>query len=235
MKDVYSNSFLGLAGTSRSAQSDGLFSIRECHSDPWGSGVIPAESHQITGDQYGSNRSIFARYNMEARYKYIAGESFNGTSIAHLLERARIFQERLLAPHTLHFYALELIWEGRSTLKCECQGIDDIIHRKAAQSTLHNPLSFKGIKTSLKALFTEICQGVAPPQAVLDFWPLVVGSYSRLGLTFEENRAVALAGIAQRIRNFVRSPYLAGFWAADLPRSLLWCRAAARECKVSRS
>lgn len=235
MEDIYSNSFLNIAGTSRFAQSTGLFSIRECHSDPWRSGIIPAESHQITNDQDGSNRSVFARYNMEAGHRYIAGGAFNGISIAPLLTRAWVFQERLLAPRTIHFYASELIWECRSTLRCECQELDTISHRKASQRTFHSPLSPEDVDQSCKALFTEICQGGASPQAVLDFWLIAVSSYSYLGLTFEDDRLVALAGIAQRISAFIRSSYLAGLWAADLPRCLLWFRVGTRERKLSRS
>lgn len=39
---------------------------------------------------------------------------------APLLSRAWAFQERLLAPYTLHFHAEELVWECRSGVQCEC-------------------------------------------------------------------------------------------------------------------
>jgi len=234
MEDIYSNSFLNIAGTSRFAQSSGPFSIRECHSDPW-PGTTLAESHHITADLDGSNGSVFARYNLEAGHRYFSQDISNGRQIAPLLERAWVFQERLLAPRTLHFYTSELIWECRSTLRCECQGLDHISRRKAAQSALQNRISWNEYEIPCRTLFGEICHSGAPLQAVLDFWLAAISLYSGLNLTFEEDRPVALAGIAQRISNFVRSPYLAGLWAADLPRSLLWYRLDAQGRKFSRS
>lgn len=217
MEDIYSNSFLNIAGTSRLAQSDGLFSIRECHSDPW-PGITLAQSHHITTNLDGSSRSVFARYNPESGHRYFAQDASAGRRIAPLLERAWVFQERLLAPRTLHFYTSELIWECRSTLRCECQGIDAVSHWEAAQKPLHNQLSRTHHATSSKTRFGEICQSGAPLQAILDFWLVAVPSYSTLSLTFEEDRAVALAGIAQRISNLVRSPYEVRTWPGFGPQ-----------------
>jgi hypothetical protein len=58
-----------------------------------------------------------------------------------------------------------------------------------------------------------------------DLWLDMIENYSRLQLTFENDRLPALAGLASY---YSSSPgdYLAGIWRTDLVRSLMWARRA---------
>ncbi len=147
---------------------------------------------------------------------------------APLLGRAWALQERLLAPRNLHFYASELIWECRSTLSCECTGLDSPL------TGPHNTLQVSSVEESsihqsslesiqfLKGLFTKVCDKSNSIQESFDFWLHVVQCYSRLSLSKSSDTSVALAGIAQRVQDHIKLEYVAGMWDGDLARGLLW-------------
>jgi hypothetical protein len=118
----------------------------------------------------------------------------NGDIEAPLLSRAWVFQERHLAPRTLHFYPSELVMECRAGLRCEGTGLDTF-----ATNPLRNfdDLSFTS-------------------------WFGVVEEFSRLRLTYQSDRLQALKGVAEVFREKLRCEYLSGVWGGDVAKGLLW-------------
>jgi hypothetical protein len=55
-----------------------------------------------------------------------------------------------------------------------------------------------------------------------NIWFDLVGTYSKLVLTFREDRLPALAGLAEWIQASKNYRYYAGIWEEDLPNALLW-------------
>ena len=53
-------------------------------------------------------------------------------------------------------------------------------------------------------------------------WDQMVEAYSRCALTRDEDKLVAISGLAQVKQPFIDSPYIAGLWEIELPRNLLW-------------
>ncbi|TGO48141.1 hypothetical protein BCON_0250g00140 [Botryotinia convoluta] len=57
---------------------------------------------------------------------------------------------------------------------------------------------------------------------ILDRWLGLVKEYSKLLITYDKDRLVALTGIAKTFQDRLDSHYLAGIWLGDLARGLLW-------------
>jgi hypothetical protein len=79
--------------------------------------------------------------------------------------------------------------------------VDGVISRGQEQSFLN------GVKSQMQAI---------------DFWNYVVSIYSRCELTFEQDKLVALAGVARAMKVQMGCDYLAGMWRTELERNLLW-------------
>ena len=53
-------------------------------------------------------------------------------------------------------------------------------------------------------------------------WDVMVERYSRCQLSHDEDKFVAISGLARVKQRFLQTPYIAGLWENDLPRNLLW-------------
>jgi hypothetical protein len=53
-------------------------------------------------------------------------------------------------------------------------------------------------------------------------WSNMVYSYMKRCLTFEQDKLIAISGVARRLQPSIQSDYLAGLWKTDLPLQLLW-------------
>ncbi|KAF9880689.1 het domain-containing protein [Colletotrichum karsti] len=118
-----------------------------------------------------------------------------------LLKRGWVLQERLLSPRVVYFDTEELKWECFSAADCQCGGIVSMWNFK---------MDYTG----------SALRGQTP----LPFeWMRIAEVYSNLDLTFDEDRAVALSGIAgQAARSKRGGRYLAGVWESALAHQLCW-------------
>jgi hypothetical protein len=119
-----------------------------------------------------------------------------------LLKRGWVFQERILAPRTLHFLYDELVWECAENVTCECSN------------------SAVALKISKKYIHNKIPEGSA-----IILWREWISEYSALDLTFPSDRLPAISGLAHRLNLALRGAlgdYLAGIWRNTLLSDLLW-------------
>jgi hypothetical protein len=118
-----------------------------------------------------------------------------------LLQRGWVLQERLLAPRVVYYDAEELKWECTEAVDCQCGAIVTL--------TTFKPAYYKSLESADIPL---------PFQ-----WMRIVERYSELTLTFDEDRLVALAGIASQAgASGLGGRYLAGSWEQDLAHQLCW-------------
>jgi hypothetical protein len=209
MADIYSNSFLNIAATSSMTNAGSCFCHRKFHyEDPTDTVQLRTrlvgQSVDILDEHDSPSMGLCVRVAHWLGHQHVAGsKEMLRCEASPLLDRAWVFQERLLAPRTLHFGSSEMLWECNSCLTCECTGI--------SPST-----------QSVKAAFADACQDRASKDEILDLWQKLVEGYTSLSLTQWSDTPHAIAGIASRISTKLNSDYLAGIWEHDLPRGLLW-------------
>ncbi|KAK0705485.1 heterokaryon incompatibility protein-domain-containing protein [Lasiosphaeris hirsuta] len=247
MAEIYQNATLNIAATAMRNGSVGLFQPR-LHGQGFRVKDLKGAEQETMADSLetieidGINgRPVFSRISHDRSHEVLYGDiEYFRTPMEPLLSRAWVFQERLLSRRTLHFGASELLWECRACCFCECTRIGhaDALSVRNLNSNPKNgdPDSDLGdIDTSAlfvgpkKVLFFNICGGLGGSQPVLDFWLRAVQEYSFLLLSRELDRPFALAGIAKRIQGLAGGTYLAGLWASDLPRALLWAPYRSKE------
>ncbi|KAF5975538.1 hypothetical protein FBULB1_7318 [Fusarium bulbicola] len=111
-----------------------------------------------------------------------------------------------LSPRVLHFCNEEVIWVCQTSQRSE-SGCNDTDYNDGKS---FKPTLFSCVSDNLhdKAQFT---------------WHRTVQEYSRLNITYESDKTIALAGVAQRMqRTRPNDRYLAGIWENYLPLDLLW-------------
>jgi Heterokaryon incompatibility protein (HET) len=125
-----------------------------------------------------------------------------------LNDRAWVFQERVLSPRILHFAKAQLFWECRETEACEQfpQGFPVPI-RSLGFKKLHIPPSQMSSSDKLYAL---------------DYWAGMWSSYNRMKLTHEDDKLIAISGLARELNTLLQDDYLAGLWRQNLEYQLLW-------------
>jgi hypothetical protein len=53
-------------------------------------------------------------------------------------------------------------------------------------------------------------------------WDETVSAYTKCGLTKEQDKLIAISGIADYFEKKMKDDYLAGLWRSVLPYQLLW-------------
>jgi hypothetical protein len=96
------------------------------------------------------------------------------------------------------------------------------------QTIFENGIFGKAAHPDLKTLFKQHSSQslqpslAVPQQAPYKTWYELVRLYTSRKLTFDKDRLIAAAGLAQSFRTAHPGEYLAGIWKGDLPRGLLW-------------
>lgn len=120
-----------------------------------------------------------------------------------LLSRAWVLQERLLSPRVVYFDLDELKWECNMSIDCQCGGMSVI--------------------SNFKLDYVAALEGSKGPGALPRMWMRISQRYSRLQLTYDTDRVIALAGIADHaLKSGYGGRYLAGLWEHNLVYQLGW-------------
>ncbi|KAM0254235.1 hypothetical protein ACHAP5_000222 [Fusarium lateritium] len=136
-----------------------------------------------------------------------------------LFRRGWVFQEWILSPKTIHVARDQLWWTTASSMKSQgfasnetCDGYAFEVHQEylhtVAPGVLHSAKDSDDNEGSIQVVWYDILQ-----------------EYTSRSLTFESDRLVAIAGIAEEYQRYARIPpdsYLAGLWRPALLSSLLW-------------
>lgn len=122
--------------------------------------------------------------------------------IGPLTLRAWALQEHVLSTRVLHYTATELLFECKTSYRCECMP-----ERKAYPTT---PALIPRAVASKKTY------------AVWQAWQSIVEQYSKRCLTVASDKFPAISGIASKIRKASHSDYLAGLWKTNLASDMLW-------------
>ncbi|KAK3951322.1 heterokaryon incompatibility protein-domain-containing protein [Pseudoneurospora amorphoporcata] len=244
MSEVYSNAYLNIAASALPNSSGTLFQDRvyyfglKCNSNEDNSSnknMLPIDTCTLwVPNDRGVQCPVTVRYSMDRAHRHLCGDA----DYAHgkeepLLERAWVFQERILSRRTVYISSTEVLWECRSRYFCECGEVNNPIptefgnleweigHTGPLDHIYEEaPLYFSPI--SKKVRFADVCLSKMSTNQALAFWRILVEEYTTLMLTRESDRDIALFGIRQSFMTGRDFTYYAGIWIQDLPQSLLW-------------
>ncbi|KAI9777863.1 MAG: hypothetical protein M1839_008540 [Geoglossum umbratile] len=125
-----------------------------------------------------------------------------------LLNRGWVYQEMRLSRRVLHFCSQEVMWECHTVRKSESGCSDE---------DLDSDLPRYGWTKYENVPYWKLTEN---PRLL---WYRTVQEYSRLKLTFEEDKMPALAALTQRMEILrVGDRFLAGLWEKTLLLDLLW-------------
>ncbi|KAM0275712.1 hypothetical protein ACHAQH_007472 [Verticillium albo-atrum] len=216
MATIYENALVTISADAASCSTDGFLAATTRQSKPHAE--VPyrftdADGHDVEGTVCVRERG---QLGLLLPYHGLAGSrSQKDTDDSWVDEpdaprsvlstRGWVFQERILSPRTLHFSEFEMAWECRSICTCECS------------ATSYRPYVYQSLLKGLLAVHED--------QAYFHkLWRVeVVQEYSRMALTFPQDRLIALAGLATAVgRLRPGDRYLAGMWRSTLKEDLLW-------------
>jgi hypothetical protein len=121
-----------------------------------------------------------------------------------LEQRAWALQERILSPRILHCTTDQLFWECNEDFKCQTYPND-----------LRANGDFRKVPRMMPQSFGRVNFHVQ--------WNGVIEDYCKRSLTKEEDKLIALSGIAKAFQSRLTDDiYLAGLWYNSLPHALLW-------------
>ncbi len=195
MHRVYENSYCNIAATAAEDSRGGLFHDR----DP--------------RDLLISTMEVDWENEIDPLKPYKGGFTINDLEFwsenveqTPLLKRAWVYQERLLTGRILHFGSQQLLWECRTSSMSESYP-----NPSRAMLTGYN-------------LLTPKREFVEEKWSKAQSWARIIDTYTRCLLTKEEDKLIALSGIAQQHQSVrdADDKYLAGIWLKDFPTTLCW-------------
>ncbi|RTE70489.1 hypothetical protein BHE90_015114 [Fusarium euwallaceae] len=249
MAGIYSQSYLNLAAAIAKNSSESLFKTMfqvfanvdasqssqsefdlHAYSNPWFSPKTYCErwTTSMIQPMDTSMAAVLVRPpNVLGHWSILGNEYLGRAQECPLLDRAWVYQEKLLTPRTAFFSCSELMWQCRESLACECKDMDnnwnmllqveDMLEKQSSA-----PLIFL-VDCWEKRWFDKIQRRPASGDVfrqARDFWLTAVTQYASMALTRESDRANAIAGVALKIQEATNDKYLAGLWLQDLPRGL---------------
>lgn len=204
MADVFSGAYCTIAATAAHDSSEGLFFERT---------PATTQPFRVT-TTWKSNRP--ESFNLSNNY-LIYPENYwqDMESLAPLLTRAWVVQERILSRRIIHFAKPQIFWECSHLMACEVFPAG--VPSKPLYISFYKP--DRGNEESTTSIETT-------DQPYLDpySWKSIVQVYTSCKLTFGKDKLTALAGIAKAFgsADISRGRYLAGLWEKDFLRQLLW-------------
>jgi hypothetical protein len=223
MYDVYRNSYCNLSATNAKDSTEGIHCRRDSH-------LLWEDEINLNTEgiyQPVAEREHKSRLGLERliRRCTIRDVSFWNREVddAVVNRRGWVLQERLLAPRVLHFCKDQVAWE--------CRHVDAAESLPHGISTMELKAGTVGQRTRLKTLVTEEYQRrvLAPNPADDSYvahenWKRIVERYSITALTQDQDKLIALAGIAELMSSRIGKNiiYVAGMWERFLASQLLW-------------
>jgi hypothetical protein len=225
MKDVYSQAACTIAATAAKDSYEGLFFERHLTSRRPLRVLITSDSDLATRD------ARLATFPSSGPYWFDYHDEWK-TQVeeAPLNKRAWVSQERHLSLRTIHFGRTQIFWECHGCLASEVSPLlaTSPFRPGALKRTLHEHT----IQQRKLSLGQSGGNDILP---ILDdrfyhSWLAFREYYSRCSMTREEDKLVALQGIAQQYALATSDQLVAGLWRSRLIQELTWHKG-----KLSRS
>ncbi|KAK6843408.1 hypothetical protein PG987_004268 [Apiospora arundinis] len=137
--------------------------------------------------------------------------------------RAWVMQERMLSPRTLAYTKTQLFWECRAKRACEEFPSGYPVEYFEKPPTLFGLPSLESqLKTQSLLGKDDHRIGRSSISQLSLAWHNLVMLYSSRNITFEQDKLVAIGGLATLFGQQMGGIYLAGLWRSTLLNDLLW-------------
>ncbi len=229
MATIYKNCYLNISATRSANSREGLFADRWIYRDffNWVKDETfqwPMDSYEVPFDGVVGQITMFLRPSLDSLHITFM-EDAHGWGLAPLLQRAWVFQERMLSPRILHFHTGELVWECQHSTECECSRYSRMVPlREKTDGNLKRQFMQLSSMNCVDGFNIQTGQGVL--HSKYDLWYRFVEAYTKLNITYDSDILPALAGLAKSFKDIgdTGNHYVAGIWEEDLLRGLLWRR-----------
>lgn len=238
MRQVYARAFVNISATASKDSSQGLFRKRDQSHDWFSTATLNIDGLAESMRCLVLDLSFWNKYIQQAPVN----------------RRSWVLQERLLSRRVLHMCQDQIAFECRSLDRAECRPrgmphyymlrgrlvnglnmkkIDAATGRQLRELRLpRGPSSSSGSRTAggrLQEMVNSALEEDNPASKArwdyYEHWKRIVEEYTKMELTRDEDRLIALSGIARRIRdqiNVTDEDYIAGLWKGGLAGQLLW-------------
>ena len=195
-----------------------------------------------TGGLFPGNKFItdlLCAIELSKSYTWTPGEYFiikphlwsSGVSDAPLNQRGWVLQERVLAGRVMHFGKEQLYFECKEMDVCEVfpKGMPNIEAFQTRTLGLASNGRFKRQDPSIDGAWLRQSNSMgrlssSPEFNAYSLWNELVEAYSRMTLTNQSDKLIAISGIAKHMREVLNDQYIAGLWKTHLPFYLLWTK-----------
>lgn len=205
MGKVYQNALCNIAATGALNSTEGCF---------WDRNPLLAQACKIDltwklplkGSFFGIDRNLWTKNVGEAPLNY----------------RGWVVQERILSPRILHFARQQLFWECHEIEACE--SFPGGLPESPDPMTFVRRTGLKRIKPAVRPDIQSVDNHQISESTFNGsmYWDGIVDIYTRSALTRQEDKIIALSGIAKEMSFLFDDQYLAGLWKHNLPYQLLW-------------
>jgi hypothetical protein len=156
--------------------------------------------------------------------------------------RAWVFQERLFSRRMILYGREQVLWECRVHLETESWfGYDNgSTYKSSKYQYCHN------VKDSVNKRIRKAVKGLSGSSSIIPLmsplwddltlnWGDIIGQYSQLELTYEQDRLPAMEALAQTVQQQTNLEVCAGMWLGSFPQTLFWWPCWWDESEVERN
>jgi hypothetical protein len=201
MAMIYQNATATICADAADGDHQGIFKAINSKRDKFKLLALPCHSVQrcLKGQIFVSTR--------EGRHDF---------QIMPLQTRAWVLQEKALSVRRLHYQSTGLSWHCQAVASTEIRPtlLQPLLDIRELHRIPHKSLPLRidyGIRFQLEG-----------DPATLAWWYAQVSDYAARQLTFKKDRFPAIAGLASEFAKRTGYHYMAGIWAEDFHRGLLW-------------
>jgi Heterokaryon incompatibility protein (HET) len=204
MSDIYKGSVCNIAASVSTNGNDGCIHFRDPRLiEPC---IVTTEYTDQVNDQY----HIMVE-------NFLAAGPFDNQL---LFTRGWVVQERVLPARVLHFGERQVFWECRRGDASETYPFGLPPNMVKSEYCIKRPWPLQNI------ISVPEQQSAGHIRDIYLFWWKIVQAYSKCDLSYEQDKLVAISGIAKEVSRALgeRDQYLAGLWRGDILNGLLWRR-----------
>ena len=170
--------------------------------------------------------------NKEERLCVYRHSNFNVVTESALSKRGWVLQERFLATHTLHFTKNGVFSETASEVLSEDGPVRPNMSSSGG-STFHGPGALPALRQIFANTATDAESSWRSQHPTPYDWLTLVEMYTNCDLTREEDKLIAISGMARKLHSFTGNSWYAGLWSDQISFGLLWLPAQSLSCPTT--